>query len=174
MLQIMPDHMLAERGRCCHERGLLLDLPPAVGRKEWRAALGKDFDAAYGRQSDLKHEHDTLIATLENAEERQIYKTSKRRISEIDQARRESEADAAQEKWRTQNGLKTESEDYADDLEDLKHLVAHPLLRSQAKSVRGKGKCSHAPIKAFRLYVEAGRSASRVRPKGGAANRQSR
>ena len=69
---------------------------------------------------DLKHEHDTLIARLENSEERQIYKTAQRRKQEEAKYDRWAKEDAAEEKWRIENGLKTEAEEYVDYLEDLK------------------------------------------------------
>ena len=119
MPQTKPDYMLVERGRYYYQRKVPLDLQPAVGRKKWRAPLGKDFDEAYGRLRDLKHQHDTLIAKLGNAEERQIYKTNQRRKREADQYRRYAEDDAAEEKWRIENGLKTQAQEYADYLEDL-------------------------------------------------------
>lgn len=48
MPQTKPDYMLVERGRYYYQRKVPLDLQAAVGRKKWRAALGKDFDEAYG------------------------------------------------------------------------------------------------------------------------------
>ncbi len=120
MPQIKPKYMLLEHDRYFYQRKVPLDLQPAVGRKKWRAPLGKDFDEAYGKLRDLKREHDTLIAKLGNVDERQIYKTNQRRKREADQYRRYAEADAAEEKWRIESGLKTEAEEYADYLEDLK------------------------------------------------------
>lgn len=120
MPQTKPDYMLVERGRYYYQRKVPLDLQPAIGRKKWRAPLGKDFDEAYGRLRDLKHEHDTLIARLENAEERQNYKTAQRRKREEAKYDRWAKEDAAEEKWCIENGLKTEAEEYADYLEDLK------------------------------------------------------
>ena len=125
MPQTKPDYMLVERGRYYYQRKVPLDLQPTVGRKKWRAPLGKDFEKAYDKLRTMKRGHDELIERLSDTEERQIFRTVERRRREIEEADRLVETDAAYEKWCRDNCLKTEEEEYFDELERL-GLVEEP------------------------------------------------
>ena len=97
-------HCHEDRGRYYYRRKVPLELQDTVGLKEWREAVGDNFEAAVIKVRNLPHDHDALIQRPQNPEDRRDHKTKQRRAGEVRQAVEEIASDAAYRKWLSSHG----------------------------------------------------------------------
>ncbi|MDH5452419.1 MAG: hypothetical protein OEX14_03610, partial [Paracoccaceae bacterium] len=105
MLQPKIPYLLPERGRFYYQRRVPLDFQDAVGTKKWRKPVGGEYLTAVDEVRKLTKEHDALLATLKNPEERRDHKAKTRRARETAKAAADIIADAAYRKWLAANNI---------------------------------------------------------------------
>ncbi|PCJ10531.1 MAG: hypothetical protein COB16_00515 [Rhodobacteraceae bacterium] len=121
-------YLLFERGRYYYQRKVPLGFQDVIGTKKWREPAGKDYLLAVDKVRALSKEHNTLLASLKNPDERRDHKTKTRRKQEQERAAKNVIEDEKYRIWLEANNMEdlgfSGEDPYLDALNDA--MYARP------------------------------------------------